>query len=75
VGEDLDVGADRARAPQHGGDGRHHALGLIGGGRRRLGGHYPPGADEHRIGERPADIDAQQHVSPVATARRSRAAL
>ena len=62
VGEDLDVAGGGAGAREHGPDRRHHALGLVGGSGRRLRRQQPPAGDEHRIGEGPADVDAEQHV-------------
>ena len=63
VREDLDVGGARAGALEHGLHRGEHALGLVGGRRRRLGGDQPPAGDEDGVGERPADVDAEEHVS------------
>jgi hypothetical protein len=61
VGEDLDVAGRRAGALEHGLDRRHDTLGLVVGRRRRLRGQQPSTGGEHRVGEGPADVDAEQH--------------
>ena len=41
--------------------GRHHPLGLVVGRGRRLRRDEPPAGGEHRVGEGPADVDADEH--------------
>ncbi len=52
-----------ARCFQRRGDGGDDAHGLVGGGRRRLRRDDAVAEYEHRIGERPADVDAENHVT------------
>ena len=48
------------RALEHRLDGGEHALGLVLGRRRRLGGHEAAVDGEHGVGEGPAHVHAQQ---------------
>ena len=70
VREQLDVAGRGAGLLERRADRRHHALGLIGGRRRRLRRDEPPAGGEHRVGEGPADVDTEQHALHLA-ARRS----
>ena len=61
VREDLHLARVTARERQRGIDRAHHALGLVVRRRGHLRGDDPPVDRERRVGERPADVDAQQH--------------
>ena len=49
-------------ALEHGADGGEHALGLVVRGSGRLRGDEPPVDRRHGVGERPADVDPEQHL-------------
>jgi hypothetical protein len=66
VREALDLLRAAPGALQRGLDRGDHALGLIGRGGGRLGGDQPTVDRQHRIGERPAHVDAKQHGSTLA---------
>ena len=61
VGEDLDRVGVRVRRGERRLDRLEHSLGLVGGRGRRLGGEQAGAVEDHRVGERPADVDPEQH--------------
>jgi len=61
VRERAHLARGAARALQRGRDGRHHALGLVARGGRRLGRHQAAVDGQDRVRERPADVDSEQH--------------
>jgi hypothetical protein len=65
VGEGLDLGGRAAGALQHRLDRAHHPLRLVLRGRGDLGGVDLAAVEHHRVGERSADIDAEQHAAKL----------
>ncbi len=74
VGKAPHVGRRRRRFREHLANGLQHALALVARRGRDLGAeHDAVGADEYRVGERPADIDSQEHSREPMSVRRPRA--
>ena len=73
VGEAADVGSLGAGPVEHGVDGRHHAVGLVGRRRRRLGcEQLAVAGEDHRVGEGAADVDPEEHRRTLTAATRAR---
>jgi hypothetical protein len=73
VRERADLVGGGAGALQRRLDGGEHALRLVVRRRRRLGGDQAAARGHHRVGERPAHVDPQQHVAANLPGRRHRA--
>jgi hypothetical protein len=68
VRERLDLVRRRPGALQRRLHGGEHALRLVFGRARRLRGHQAAVRGDHRVGERPADVDSEQHAAAEASA-------